>query len=344
MIIKSVKKSILVYCVAAIILLIFALPQNASAEERKLVPVGRTVGVTARLCGVCVINVTEFKNTEGDMCSPAKEAGLCAQDKIMSIGGKEINSAAELEKACDNSSGNKITLEVLRDGNREIFDVTPVKSADDNKYRIGVWIKDSSSGIGTLTYYDPQTGEFGALGHGICDENNTLIEINEGDILDAEITSVVRGEKGMPGELIALFSDNSLPIGIISCNTSSGIFGKLTEGSRPYGLLGEIPVATRDEVEEDEATILSNVEGESVTEYTAEIDKINKDKNSTKGMIIKITDDRLIDKTGGIVRGLSGSPIIQNGKIVGAVTHVFVNDPSRGYGIFIENMLETQKN
>lgn len=322
---KIIRKSILVYCVTVAILFLIMLPYKVTAEERRLVPLGKTVGITAKLSGISIVNVTEFENSEGKICSPASNAGLMPEDIIISIDGREINSVKELESFTDNSNGKKITIAVLRDGEKKEIDVFPAKSRDDNKYRIGVWIKDASSGIGTITYYDAKTGEFGALGHGICDENDRLINISEGDIFETEVTSIMRGEKGKPGELIALFSDDRCHLGKVNKNTEYGIFGNLTSDIIKEAPLGEIPIASRSEVKEGEVTILSNVEGKNIAQYSAEICRINKDTDSTKGMIVKITDNRLIEKTGGIVRGLSGSPIIQNGKLVGAVTHVCVN-------------------
>lgn len=195
----------------------------------------------------------------------------------------------------------------------------------------------TESGIGTMTFYEPESLMFGALGHGICDEKNNLIQINGGEVLKAEIVSIKRGEKGSPGELIGVFTESESMLGEIEKNSDKGVYGKLLrkdELERP-----PLPTAKRDEVHEGEATILSDAGEDEVSEYEVEIIKINKNESDNRGMIVKVTDSNLIEKTGGIVRGMSGSPIIQNGKLVGAITHVFVGDPNCGYAIFIENML-----
>lgn len=327
------------YFTTVFVFFLMFFPYIVSAEERTLCPVGKTVGITVGIEGVSVVNVTEFESTNGEVSSPAAEAGMLPGDIILAIDGKAINSAADLEKFTDNSKGKCMTFEILRNDKTCEVNVSALECKADNKYRIGVWIKDSSSGIGTLTYYDKKTGEFGALGHGICDENNCLIDITYGNIHDTDVSSLRKGEAGIPGELIAIFEDDKNSIGEISVNSDAGIYGNLSNEYNFESPVGEIPIAKREEVTEGDVTILSNIEGKNVSEYSAKITKINNDKNDSKGMLIKITDDRLLDKTGGIIRGMSGSPIIQNGKFVGAVTHVLLNDPSRGYGIFIENML-----
>lgn len=327
---KKFKLFLLPYC----LLMLSAANLNVFASEHMLVPGGNTIGITVSTNGLTVINTAEFSDENGILCSPAKEAGLRGGDIILKINGCEVNSVAELEKSTDKSE----SLDVLykRDGYEHTTKITPKRDLTDGKFRIGIWIKDSASGIGTMTYYDPTSGNFGALGHGICSTNEDLIEIRGGEILKAEITSIRRGEKGAPGELIGIFGDKKDIIGNVEKNTADGVFGH-TKSKKSENL---VEVAERCEVKEGAATILCNVESEAVREYSVKIVKINDDEESSKGMIIKITDSDLLEKTGGIVRGMSGSPILQNGKLVGAVTHVFVNDPTRGYGIFIENMLK----
>ena len=232
-----------------------------------------------------------------------------------------------------------MSITIERSGEEKHLKLTPEQSRADNKHKLGLWIKDSSSGIGTLTCYDPQDMTFVGLGHGISDFEENLTKINSGNVLEANIASIKRGEKGSPGELIGVFSEDSPKLGTIFQNSKAGIKGKLNDNASGCSDFQLTEVANCEEVTEGDVTILSNIEGNHSEEYKAEIVKINKDKSSMRSMVIKITDERLIEKTGGIVRGMSGSPILQNGKIVGAVTHVFVNDPTRGYGIFIENML-----
>lgn len=310
-----------------------------SAEEKMLIPIGKTVGITVRLSGVYIVNTTEFENADGELCSPASDAGILVGDIITSVDGQEIHSAEDLERATDNSNGEEMTLKISRKGsnNDEEVKLSAVKNKDDNKYRIGVWAKDSASGIGAMTYLNPETNEFAALGHGICDADNTLSEIIGGDIFDSEITSIRRGEKGMPGEIMAIFEDDDKSIANITDNCECGVFGIMTDDVSLSQQ--KIPVAERSELSEGEAVVISDVCGGEAEEYSVEIVKVNKDVTSPKSMIVKITDERLLEKTGGIVRGMSGSPIIKDGKIIGAITHVLVNDSTRGYGIFIENML-----
>ncbi len=331
---KNVLKSVLLPLV-----IIISLSFTGFAYSKELVPVGKTVGITVEICGALVVGTESFESTEGKICSPASDGGLRLGDIIVRIDGCAVTSADSLGTLIKERGGDEIKVSVLRDGKEESIKLSSVKSKSDGKYKLGVWIKDSSSGIGTLTFYDPQTQEFVALGHGICDVGEQLTPISSGNITNATVASVKRGEAGEPGELIGIFSESDNSLGRVESNTNHGISGKLDMSVTKELGTNALPIAERSEVAEGPATILSNIEGEIVAEYSAEILKINKDTSSEKGMVIKITDERLLERTGGIVRGMSGSPIIQNGRIVGAVTHVFVNDPTRGYGIFIENML-----
>lgn len=296
---------------------------SVSAAEKMLVPLGRTIGINVNLKGVSVLNTDEFETEGGKMCSPAEKAGICQGDTILSINGCEIKSAKDLQSATDESNGDELSVVLERKGEEKTVSVKPETDISDGKFRIGVWIKDSASGIGTMTYYDPDSGSFGALGHGICDTSARLIEIDGGCALDAEITSISRGEKGSPGELVGVFGDSDKIIGDVKANTNEGIFGSIDED---YNIdKTAVPTAKREEAHEGEAVVLCNVEKDEICEYSAQILKINDDETADKGMIIKISDSRLINKTGGIVQGMSGSPILQNGKLVGAVTHVCVN-------------------
>lgn len=307
--------------------------------EGWLVPGGRSIGVTLATDGVLVVDVSDVVSASGKHFSPAKDAGLKAGDLIQSFNGSKTFTVDDLNKAISCSKGKDSTVVISRNGGlREIL-IKPQKSQSDGRFKIGAWVKDAASGIGTLTFYDPATNTFGALGHGICDpETGKILTIDNGSILDSSIVSVNKGEKGIPGELNGIFKDETETLGTITKNNSAGIFGTAT--SCPSENTDSIPIATRTEVKTGAAYILANVEGSKVEKFNIEILKIMPKAISVqKGMVIHITDKRLLDKTGGIVRGMSGSPIIQNGKLVGAVTHVFVNDPTRGYGIFIENML-----
>lgn len=329
---KKIKNNLKPYCIMLLFLSLINI--SAYAEERLLVPVGKTIGVTVNIKGVSVINTADFEEEGGGSCSPAAEAGISGGDTILKINGKEVTSVKTLEKLTDGEDEVSVVYE--HSGKEMQTTIRPKKDASDGKYRIGVWIKDSASGIGTMTYYDPKTLSFGALGHGICDSNGGLINISGGNALEAEITSIRRGEKGAPGELIGVFSEGNNKIGEIDKNTDEGIFGKLNRDKVESDKA--ISVADRDEVHEGDASVMCNVEGDEICEYSVSIIKINDDEKSPKGMIVKVTDPRLIEKTGGIVQGMSGSPLIQDGKFVGAITHVFVNNPTRGYAVFIDKM------
>ncbi len=315
------------------------LSKTSLAYCQSVIPIGKTVGITVKLSGVIVVNTAEFENSDGKICSPAEDAGIKSGDIILNINGIDITSAKVLENVTDTTGNAEMSVTIERGGNQKHLKLIPQTSSADNKYKLGLWIKDSSSGIGTLTCYNPQDMTFVGLGHGISDFEENLTKISSGNVLEANIASIKRGEKGAPGELIGVFSEDSPKLGTIFENNKAGIKGKLNDNSSVCSDFQLTEVANCDEVTEGDITILSNIEGNHSEEYKAEILKINKDKSSERSMVIKITDERLIEKTGGIVRGMSGSPILQNGKIVGAVTHVFVNDPTRGYGIFIENML-----
>ena len=237
-----------------------------------------------------------------------------------------------------NSHGEPITMTVRRDGKEFDTAVTPIFSEGEGTFKAGLWIKDSSAGVGTMTFIDPESGTFGALGHPISDaDTQSILPLGSGEIVDVTITGCDKGSEGCPGELFGTFL-SGLAAGNIMKNCEQGIFGRINYTN---GCVSAMPIAFRTEVETGPATILTTVSGSAPEEYSVSIEKLSlSDSARTKNLVIKVTDPRLLSLTGGIVQGMSGSPIIQNGKIVGAVTHVFVSDPTMGYGIFIENMLE----
>jgi len=253
---------------------------------------------------------------------------------------RHIYNKEDLSQLVAESAGD-ITLLLRRDGNEFEVTLTPTMAATDGVRRIGIWVRDSTKGIGTLTYYIPGTGAFGALGHGILDvDTKKLISVRNGVIMPSTITSIVRGARGNPGELEGSV-DTNVTLGNVQLNSPSGIYGTLSPsfiGTLPAQTM---PIATRSQIKEGPATILTNVVGNTVQSFDILIEGVNRSaSDETKGMIIRITDPDLLAATGGIVQGMSGSPIIQNGRLIGAVTHVFVQDPTKGYGIFIETMLE----
>ncbi len=303
---------------------------------------GNTVGVKLKISGILVIGLSDVEDLNGNRSIPAKQSGLKPGDLIMQVNQVKMGNIDDLIGEINKSEGGKITITYKHGDIYNNVDIKPVKSADDKKYHIGLWVRDSTAGIGTLTFYDPETKRFGALGHGITDlDTGTLMPVKSGEILESSILAIKKGRQGNPGELKGVFIEDKNKLGVINDNCDYGIYGTLNNDAvdRISGRL--YPIALRNQVKEGPATILTNVNGNSIEEYGVEIQKVSKQKlNSAKGMVIKITDKKLLDLSGGIVQGMSGSPIIQDGRIVGAVTHVLVNDPTRGYGIFIEKMLQ----
>ena len=320
-------------------LILLLSPISGSAAE-SLIPVGQTVGVTLDMKGVTVVDTTDIEDKNGEISSPAEKAGIKIGDVIETIDGKPVSSAEDLEKIITGKDGTELKLQIRRGDKEKECVVTPVLSGAEGVYRLGIWVKDAASGIGTVTYLNPETKEFGALGHGIAETPESQpISAKGGEIMDAKIVSIQKGGKGQPGELVGVFTEEDKKLGTVLANTPAGLKGIAEKEESFKTVMDAVPVASREEVETGDAEILSNVEEGKIEKFQVEIQKINKDTDNPKGMVIKVTDPNLLEKTGGIVQGMSGSPIVQNGKLVGAVTHVFVNDPTRGYGIFIENML-----
>ena len=309
--------------------------------NRELVACGNTVGVKLKIDGILVIGISDVEGMDGKRTLPVAEANIKPGDLIMQVNGKKLDSIDDLIKEIDKSNGSKIKLRYKSGSILKDVEIVPVKAVDDKKYHIGLWVRDSTAGIGTLTFYDPGTGCFGALGHGITDiDTGTLMPIENGEILESNILGVKRGRQGMPGELKGVFIEDKNKLGIIQVNSNYGIYGKLNPDATQRIARRQYPIGLRNQVKEGPAVILSNINGKDVEAYDVEIQKVSRQNlNGSKGMIIRIVDKRLLDATGGIVQGMSGSPIIQDNRIIGAVTHVLVNDPARGYGILIEGMI-----
>lgn len=310
-------------------------------DQKKLVPGGQCIGVTLHTQGALVVGMSEISDESGMARNPAREAGILPGDVIMKLGATEIENADHMMKLLNDLGSSKTTIELIRDGEKMTVEATPVKDAQDGKYRLGIWVRDSTAGVGTLTFYDPDNRLFGSLGHAITDvDTKEKLTVKDGEIVESDIIEIKQGERGEPGEIHGSFLSNK-PIGRIDKNTNFGIFGSMYQPVRNNIYREPVEIASPDEVKEGPATILTTLDDTGVQEYGCEIIRINQQVDpEPKGMIIKITDPNLLKKTGGIVQGMSGSPIMQNGKIIGAVTHVFVNDPTRGYGVFIEWMLE----
>lgn len=316
-------------------LIAFALIFGAYAEGRELIPGGQLVGVTVKTDGLVYVGASDL----GSSPSPARLSGLKNGDVIKKINGIPIDGVRSLAENVQPEKEN--TLEVMRGDETLSLRLTPKTDPRDGKAKIGAWVRESVAGLGTLTYIDPKTGEFAALGHSISDPDaNIVVPITGGQLIDAKFTGVVRGEKGAPGELSGAFLNDGAVLGTIRENAQSGIKGTFTKADvGSYAYSGPIEIAEKGDVKIGHAEILSTVSDTGTDVYGIDIVAID-ESGSERNLLIKVTDQALLDSTGGIVQGMSGSPIIQDGKLVGAVTHVLVNDPTRGYGIFIENMLK----
>lgn len=313
--------------------------QVSVVEQNWLYPCGDPVGIYMKTDGVLVVGTGSIEGMDGISYEPAYHI-LQSGDYILAANGTETPNKEMLVQVIRESQGETVALRVRR-GEEEIeMAVQPVMTRQE-EYKIGVWVRSDTQGIGTMTYVDSQ-GHFGALGHGINDiDTSTLLELKKGTLYGASIRSVVKGTKGMPGELAGVihYRDDAV-LGTIEQNTETGIFGTLSCNLDCFHLEGPVEVAYKQEVQEGPAVIRSSIDG-TMREYEIRIDKVYlNSSDANKGLVIEVTDPELLEMTGGIVQGMSGSPIIQDGKLVGAVTHVLVNDPTRGYGIFIENMLD----
>ena len=301
---------------------------------------GYPIGIKLKTKGFIVISLSEIENYEKEPYSPASEGGIKVGDNIISINEIELKNSNDITEIINKTKGNTIKIKLLRDNIELVKEVKPVKCVDDN-YKLGLWNRDSTAGVGTLTFYDKKNNIFGALGHGIIDsDTNVIMPIEKGDILSAEIKSIKRGEKGNPGELRGIFVNETHVRGEITKNSLNGVFGISNESLENIKFNEPIKVAKISEIKEGNAQILTTVDADGPKYYDIKIEKVlDNASTSSKNMLIVVTDEELLSKTGGIVQGMSGSPIIQNGKLVGAVNHVLVNNPCAGYGIFIETML-----
>jgi stage IV sporulation protein B len=309
----------------------------------KLIPGGHSIGVVLHSQGVIVVGHSPVLTADGKYETPAKDSGLLVGDVIVSLNGTPVQSDSQVAEMIDQSGkdGKSVDLLVKRGDSRIHLSVQSVLCADTKRYRIGLFVRDSAAGVGTLTYYDPVSKNYGALGHIITDnDTNQPIDCEQGKIVAATVSGIQQGRRGQPGEKIGVFIDEDKLLGTIQKNTNFGIDGTLAEDLGNPLYPEAIPVGSMSQVQLGSAEMLTVVDGQKIEKFSIEIQKINiQDVPEGKGLVIKVTDDRLLEKTGGIVQGMSGSPILQNGKIIGAVTHVFVHDPTKGYGCFIDWML-----
>lgn len=304
-----------------------------------VVPMGNAIGMKLYTAGVLVVGMSEIEGKK-----PYENSGIKEGDRIVQINQNQIDNTDDLMEAVNQSNGNKISVQYVRDEKTITTSIKPVKNSS-NEYKIGLWVRDAAAGVGTLTFYEPASGMFATLGHGIMDiDTLDLIKIANGELVTTNILSITKGTKGNPGEIRGTIEAGHT-IGNISKNTKFGIFG--TMNKTPYLTVSDenaMQVALREEIKTDKAQIICELENGKKEYYDIEIQKVFVNNNKdNKSMLIKITDLKLLEKTGGIIQGMSGAPIIQNGKFVGAVTHVLVNDPTIGYGVFADIMLKQMK-
>jgi len=308
-------------------------------EDRELIPVGVPIGIYVKTEGVLVVGTGEFASQGAGKVSPAKNI-LKSGDYVIKLNGTEVTGKDDLIMRIENCGGEEQLLTIRRDAETYDVKIKPEKDRT-GKYKIGVWVRDNAQGVGTMTYID-DNGNFGALGHGINDvDTSTLMEMNDGTLYQTEIISIRKGAAGQPGEMTGMivYSDDRI-LGDITSNSTRGIFGKCNQKALALGTEEALPIGLKQEIEKGPAQILCTVDG-TTRYYDIEITEIHLDHdNVNRGIELRVTDPELLSVTGGIVQGMSGAPIIQKGKFVGAVTHVLVQDSTRGYGIFIENMLE----
>lgn len=309
--------------------------------EIKVIPGGQSVGVMMDVKGVLVVGLEEIECTDGTAVNPGLSAGLQIGDSILSIDGQKVDSAEDVQTVL-NKLKKDVRLEISRKGKKEMLSIQPVKAKGDGQYKIGVWVRDRTAGLGTMTYYNPENKSFGALGHAITEAaTGDLLSLRNGKLLHTRVESVKQGKSGDPGEIRGIFYEADAPWGDLKQNTEYGIFGTLGEGAENPYYPEPVSIGYQGDVEKGKAYLLTTLDGNQMGKYEVEIEQVqHQQKQGTKSFVVHVTDPDLLEKTGGIVQGMSGSPIIQNGKLIGAVTHVFVNDPERGYGVFIQWMLQ----
>lgn len=308
-----------------------------------VVPLGNAIGMKLYTKGVLVVGMSQIETDKNEKKKPYENSGIEQGDTILEINNNIVGNTEDLIKEVENSKGNTINIKYLRNDKTMQTDITPVKSK--NTYKIGLWVRDAAAGVGTLTFYEPSTNLFMALGHGISDiDTEEIVNIANGELVTANIVSITKGRKGYPGEIRGTI-DEGKTIGTIYKNTNFGVYGMVkNKNYLEADLTQEMEVAPRNEIKEGKAQIICQLENSAKKKYDIEIEKvyINNNQNN-KSMLIKITDKELLEKTGGIIQGMSGAPIIQEGKFVGAVTNVLVNDPTQGYGVFADIMIKEMR-
>lgn len=304
-----------------------------------VIPVGKAIGMKLYTEGVLVVGMSEIEGKK-----PYENSGIETGDKIIEVDNNQIDNTDELIECVNNSNGKELEIKYISDNEEKTTSIEPVKTSS-NEYKLGLWVRDAAAGVGTLTFYEPSTGEFGALGHGINDvDTYELIDIASGELVTTDIIDIVKGEDGSPGEIRGTI-DNGISLGNIYKNTGFGIYGNIDNVAKlNLTQYKEYEVANRSEITTGKAEILCELENGKTQSYEIEIQRLFLENNeNNKSMLIKVTDEELIEKTGGIIQGMSGAPIIQNGKFIGAVTHVLVNDAKTGYAVFGDLMIKQMR-
>lgn len=307
-----------------------------------VIPVGKAIGMRLYTKGVLVVGMSEIENEEKIKEKPYENSGIEEGDSIIAINNEEINTTDELIQQVNNSNGESLKIKYVKNDKILETSIVPVKTKED--YKIGLWVRDAAAGIGTLTFYEPSTNMFMSLGHGIIDiDTEEIVDISRGELVTANILSIIKGEKNKPGEIKGSIT-KGVAIGDIYKNTKMGVYGNVKNRQYIDTTYNEMEVAERSEIKTGKATILCQLDSGTPQEYQIEIERIYSNNNTdNKSMLIKITDEELLNKTGGIIQGMSGAPIMQNGKFIGAVTNVLVKDPTKGYAIFGDLLIKQMR-
>lgn len=312
--------------------------------NKVVIPGGETIGLKLYTDGVLVVGMSEIQGIDKQSYKPYENSGIEEGDMIIEIENKAVTCTADLIKNVNASLGKNVEISYIREGELYKTNILPTQTST-NEYKLGLWVRDAAAGVGTVSFYDPETGMFAALGHGILDiDTEKIVNISSGEVVTSNIISIIKGQKGKPGEIRGSI-ERGKKLGTVYENTEFGIFGELSsEAMSKIKQNKELEILPRGEIETGSAKIICTVENNKQEEFEIEIEKVFGNNNiNNKSMLIRVTDERLIDKTGGIIQGMSGSPIIQNGKFVGAITHVLVNSSTEGYAIFGDLMLKQSK-
>lgn len=309
----------------------------------KIIPLGSAIGMKLYTKGVLVVGMSEIESINDTIEKPFENSGIDEGDSIISINNSEVKSTDDVINAVNDSDGNNIKIKYIKNNQILETSIKPVKTKE--KYKIGLWVRDAAAGVGTLTFYEPTTNMFMSLGHGIVDiDTGEIVDISKGELVKANIISIIKGKKDSPGEIRGTIN-NGITIGKIYKNTNLGVYGSIEDKQYISQVnTNEMEVAQRNEIKEGEAKVYCQLDNNSPQEYDIEIEKIYIDNNqNNKSMLIKITDKNLLDKTGGIIQGMSGAPVVQNGKFIGAVTNVLIKDPTQGYAIFGDLLIKQMR-